>query len=195
MHLETGRYDLDDGAKLKLRYTAFDPMGRYVKCGCGKSDFWTNQLRPLREHMNALIQTILSFGHEGLIDGGQNPWLGTVYSLRMAVSIDDVFVELYIDESASDLYCGPAWEFDKEQRENSSKYVAALSIFNFVWTSYDQQLKVLLGQKKRKMIIQCRRENSFTLRMSGAGMRCWRSRDRTRSQDRFAVEFLICRAT
>ncbi|MEQ5795193.1 hypothetical protein LZ686_11065 [Paracoccus sp. NFXS7] len=128
MLLQTGRYDLDDDGKLKLRYTAIDPMDRYVKCGCGKPDCWMNELRPLREHMNALIQTILSCGQEGLIDGGQNPWSGTVYSLHMAVSIEDVFVDpSYIDESASDLYWEPAWAFDKEQREKSSKYVAACS--------------------------------------------------------------------
>jgi len=158
--LQTGRYDLDDDEKLKLRYTAIDPMDRYVTCGCGKPDCWTNELRPLREHMNALIQTILSCGQEGLIDGGQNPWPGTVFALHMAVSIEDVFVDpSYIDESESALHCRPAWEFDKEQREQSSKYVAALSIFNFTWTAYEAAIENALGPEysNDKIPVQARK--------------------------------------
>ena len=168
--LQTGRYDLDDEGKLTLRYTAIDPMDRYVKCGCGKPDCWTNELRPLREHMHALIQAILSCGQETLIDGGQNPWPGTVYALHMAVSIEDVFVDpSYIDESESALYCEPAREFDEEQREQSSKYVAALSIFNFTWTAYEAAIECALGPdySKDKIPVQARK---FFL---AAQSQCW----------------------
>ncbi|MDO5756882.1 MAG: hypothetical protein Q4P24_05110 [Rhodobacterales bacterium] len=160
MLLQTGRYDLDDDEKLKLRYTAIDPMDRYVRCGCGKPGCWTNELRPLREHMTALIRTILSFGYRGLIDGGQNPWPGTFYALHMAVSIEDVFVDpAYIDESDSALYCDPAWEFDEEQREQSAKYVAALSIFNFTWTAYEAAIENALGPEysNDKIPVQARK--------------------------------------
>jgi hypothetical protein len=101
--------------------------------------------------MNALIQALLSCGHEELIEGGQDPWPGTLYSLHMAVSIEDVFVDpAYIDESDSGLYCDTAWEFDEEQREHSSKYVAALSIFNFIWIAYEEAIGCCLGKNFSK---------------------------------------------
>ncbi|MCC5968805.1 MAG: hypothetical protein JJU15_02550 [Pararhodobacter sp.] len=160
MLLQTGRYDLDDDGKPKLRYTAIDPMDRYVRCVCRNPDCWTNDLRPVREHMQAIIQAILSCGYRGLIDGGRNPWSGTVYALHMAVSIEDVFVDpSYIDESESALYCRPAWEYDEEQREQSSKYVAALSIFNFTWMAYEAAIENALGPKysNDKVPVQARK--------------------------------------
>lgn len=158
--LRTARYDLDECGKPNLRYTEIDPMDSYVRCGCGKPDCWTTELRPLREHMSALIQAILSCGHEGLISGGQDPWPGTLYALHMAVSIEDVFVDpSYTDESNAALYCEPAWEFDEKQREQSSKYVAALTIFNFVWIAYEAAIEHALGPdfSKEKLPVQARK--------------------------------------
>lgn len=144
--LHSGRYEIDGKGKPKLRYTAIDPMNSYVQCNCGRRDCWTADLRPLREHMNALMQCISSCGLNDLIEGGQQPWPGTLFSLHMAVSIEDVFVDpAYVDESGAGLFCRPAWEFDEKQREHSSKYVAALSIFNFTWMAYEAAIESALG--------------------------------------------------
>lgn len=146
--------------KWERQYTAIDPMDELLRCTCGRPDCPTGNLRPLREHMGALIQAILSCGHVGLIDGGQDPWPGTLYSLHMAVSIEDVFVDpAYTDESSSGLYCDSAWEFDEEQREASSKYVAALTIFNFIWMAYEEAIGYCLGENfsKDKPAVQSRK--------------------------------------
>lgn len=168
----TGRYELGDSGKLELRYTAIDPMDRYVRCSCGKPECWTNDLRPLREHMHALIQAILSCGHEALICGGQTPWPGTVYALHMAVSIEDVFADpSYIDESESALYCEPAWAFDENQREQASKYVAALSIFNFTWIAYEAAIENALGPEHSKGKLPVQARNFF----KDAGEQHWKN--------------------
>ena len=158
--LDTGRYSLDDEGRAVLRYTAIDPIDYYVRCGCSKPDCWTTDLRPLREHMNAIIQAILACGAKNLIEGGQDAWPGTLYALHMAVSIEDVFVDpSYIDDSNSAVYCDIAWDFDEEQREYSSKYVAALAIFNFTWTAYEAAIENALGTNfsKDKLPVQARK--------------------------------------
>lgn len=147
-------------SKWERQYTAIDPMDDLSKCTCGKPNCPTTNLRPLREHMSALIQALTSCGHVGIIDGGQDPWPGTLYSLHMAVSIENVFVDpAYIDESDSGLFCDTAWEFDEEQREHSSKYVAALSIFNFIWMAYEEAIGCCLGENfsKDKPPVQSRK--------------------------------------
>lgn len=144
----------------KQKPTATDPMDRYVLCNCGKPECWTNDLRPLRHHMKALMQAISSCGHEDLIDGGHEAWPGALYALHMAVSIEDVFVDpSYVDESKSGLYCDIAWDFDEVQREEASRYVAALTIFNFTWTAYEAAIEHALGPdfSKDKLPVQARK--------------------------------------
>jgi len=158
--LNTGRYERGDNGELKIRYTAIDPADKYVTCNCGKPDCWTKQLRPIREHIRSLIHTLSSCGAKELLDGGVDPWPGTLYSLQMAASIEDIFVDpSFIDESEAAFWCSSAWEYDEEQREQASKYVAALTVFNFVWIAYESAIEDALGASfsKDKLPVRARK--------------------------------------
>lgn len=158
--LHTGRYDRLENGELRIRYTAVDPADKYVTCNCGKPDCWTKDLRPIREHMRALIHALSSCGVAGLLQGGVDPWPGTLYSLQMAASIEDIFVDpSFIDESEAAFWCSSAWEFDEEQREQASKYVAALTVFNFVWISYESAAEDAIGNlfQKDKLPVRARK--------------------------------------
>jgi hypothetical protein len=144
--LHTGRYERSENGELKIRYTAIDPADKYVTCNCGKPDCWTRELRPIREHIRALIHALSSCGVKELLEGGVDPWPGTLYSLQMAASIEDIFVDpSFIDESEAAFWCSSAWKYDEEQREQASKYVAALTVFNFVWIAYESAIEDALG--------------------------------------------------
>jgi len=158
--LKTGRYDRLENGEIKIRYTAIDPADHYVTCNCGRPECWTRELRPIRDHMRALIHALSSCGIEDLLDGGTNPWPGTLYSLQMAGSIEDIFVDpSFIDESESALWCSSAWEFDEDQREQASKYVAALTVFNFSWIAYESAIEDSIGNlfAKDKLPVKARR--------------------------------------
>ena len=149
--MQLGRVDRLETGDFQLRYTAIDPADKYVRCNCKKLDCWTRDLHPLREHINRLFHAILDCGMKGLIDGGINPWPGTLYSLQMASSIDDIFVDpSYSDGTDSAIWCRTSWEFDEEQREKASKYVAALTIFNFTWIAYESAIESALGNANLK---------------------------------------------
>lgn len=158
--LHSGRYERSEDGELKLLYTAIDPADKYVTCNCGKPDCWTRDLRPLRDHMRALIRALSSCGVEELLEGGVDPWPGTLYSLQMAGSIEDIFVDpSFVDESEAAFWCSSAWEFDEEQREQASKYVAALTVFNFVWIAYESSIEEALGSlfPKDKLPVRARK--------------------------------------
>lgn len=91
-----------------------------------------------------LIRAILSADHEGLFEnanGSVESYAGTIYSLQMAASIEDVFADpSYVDDSGAAYWCSAAWESDEYDREQASKYAAALSIFSFIWMSYESLL-------------------------------------------------------
>lgn len=120
-------------------------------------------LDPFREHIANLIHGIFSAGHFGLIDGcddTQYPWPGVTFPLQMAASIEDVFADpSYIDESDAGLYCESAWDRDEEDRDAASEYVAALTIFNFVWMAYEDAIRQssILDFKREKLPVQARK--------------------------------------
>ncbi|MCD2180312.1 hypothetical protein [Rhizobium sp. C1] len=93
-------------------------------------------------------------------DDTQFPWPGVTFPLQMAASIEDVFADpSYIDESDAGLYCGTAWDRDEEDRDAASEYVAALTIFNFVWMAYEDAIRQsnILAFSREKLPVQARK--------------------------------------
>jgi hypothetical protein len=158
-----GRIRYDDDGKPALKFRATDPANHYVRCGCGKSDCWTQQLVPIRDHIVALFRAILSCGFEEQFEDfnrSDDAWPGVTYALQMAASLDDVFVDpAYVDDSEAGLWCSSAWESDEDDREAGSKYVAALITFNFVWNAYEAAIEISAGRlfPKDKMPVRGRR--------------------------------------
>lgn len=140
-----GRIGYSADRKPFIKYRAIDPADRYVKCGCGRSDCWTAQLVPLREHMTLLFRAIVSAGYSEQFFGferADDPWPGVIYALQMAASIDDVFADpSHVDDSDAASWCNPAWEHDEEEQEAASKYAAALVTFNFAWSAYEAAIE------------------------------------------------------
>jgi hypothetical protein len=66
----------------------------------------------------------------------------------MAASIEDVFADpSYVDDSHAGLFCSGAWDRDEEDREQASKYVAAATIFNYVWLAYEGAIEQAAGSQ------------------------------------------------
>ena len=160
------RVAFSEDGQANIKYTAVDPASRYVFCKCKRPDCWTRQLRPIRDHIIALQQVIVSCGRMGLLEGGvvDDTWPGTTYALQMAASIEDVFADPSVtDDSESSMWCRPAYEHDEEQREFASKYVAALIIFNFVWNAYEAAVEEAAGDAFSREKTPVRGRKTFSL--------------------------------
>lgn len=161
-----GRVEYDESGCAKLRYTAIDPAFKLYTCKCGRADCNISSFRPLRDHIAELVRVILSAGHEGKLPGAHDAyeaWPGVCYPLQMAASIEDVFADPSItDDSESWAWCSPAWESDEQDREQASKYVAGLTIFNFVWMAYEDAIREshITKYVKDKLPVQARRHFS-----------------------------------
>lgn len=101
--------------------------------------------------MAVLVRAIVSCGMEELLPGysrGDEPWPGVIYALQMAASIEDVFADpSYVDDTQSGFWCSTAWEREEEDRQEASKYVAALTIFNFAWLAYEAAICEAAGTR------------------------------------------------
>jgi hypothetical protein len=158
-----GSIAYSETGKSTLKYRAIDPADRYVQCGCGKPDCWTQQLVPLRDHTVALFRAIVVCGLEEQFEAfirSEDPWPGVIYALQMAASLEDVFADpSYVNDSEAAFWCRPAWESDEEDREAASKYAAALIIFNFAWTAYEAAIETSARglYQKDKVPVRARR--------------------------------------
>jgi len=69
---------------------------------------------------------------------GHSDWSGVLYGLEMAASIEDVFADTgYVEDPMTFAVCEPVIDFQAGRSEIASKYVAAASIFNFLWMAYE----------------------------------------------------------
>lgn len=126
-------------------FVAIDPAKRLFDCKCGKPECEVRRFRPLRDHIAALFRAVVCCGMEELLPSyhrADDHWPGVTYSLTMAASIEDVFADpSFVHDSSASQYCGIAWDRDEEDRESASKYIAALTIFNFVWLAYEAAIE------------------------------------------------------
>lgn len=127
----------EDGRETK-RYTAIDPAQLSVVCTCGRKGCYRARLLPFREHVAELYRVILKVHEEEVGWGTTSPWESVLYALRMAASIEDVEADTgYVEDPMVFALCEPTIDYERGQSEMASKYVAAASIFNFIWQAYE----------------------------------------------------------
>lgn len=121
------------------RYTAIDPAEISIVCTCGRAECHRARLLPFREHIAELYRVILKL-HEDEVGWLLRPSSSesVLYALRMAASIEDVEADTgYVEDPMMFALCEPAIDYERGQSEMASKYVAAASIFNFIWQAYE----------------------------------------------------------
>jgi hypothetical protein len=133
-----GKWTRDGGGELVKRYLATDPAEEALTCSCGRPDCLRARLLPFRAHIAELHRVIVRMHAEELATWEPARWTSTLYALRMAASIDDVEANTgYVEEPMMFAMCEPAIEFEMGRSEVASKYVAAATIFNFLWQAYE----------------------------------------------------------
>ncbi|WP_316162439.1 hypothetical protein [Bradyrhizobium sp. SZCCHNRI20481] len=140
------RLEWSDDDAPKLAYRAIDPATQFFECRCGKPDCALSRLRPFREHIKALYESLSDAIHLGRLKSEQpeEGWEGVLFALQMAASIEDAFADTsYVTESPDDLYCPPPWDEALINSEIAAKYVAGLAIFNFIWSAYETTVKTV----------------------------------------------------
>jgi len=107
----------------------------------------------------AIIQCeALGFLQESALEKAS--WEGVIYPLQMAASLEDVFADpSFIDDSAAEMYCSSVWDRNEIDRDSSSKYMAALIIFNFIWMAYESAVEVSSNGEFKKDAIAVRGRN------------------------------------
>jgi hypothetical protein len=119
---------------------------RLFTCRCGEADCTMATLVPFREHIAMLVRAITSAGHNGLLKNRPerwDAWQGVFYPLQMAASIEDVDADpSYTDDTFAGFWCEGVWELEAEDCKSASAYVAALTIFNFIWMAYEQTIRL-----------------------------------------------------
>lgn len=131
---------------------ALDPADEAFRCTCGRPECVMARARPFREHIAELYRTIESCQYEGALTP---EWDSILYPLQMAASIEDVHADTsYVDNSMASMFCGGAARYERAHSVVASRYVAALSIFTFVWTAYEAAVKASEPHSFRKEAAQ-----------------------------------------
>jgi hypothetical protein len=140
------------GSRARVRdvdFRATDVADRLLACTCGRRECPVSKQRPLRNQVATLYRATVSCGFADLLTGAEHrdPWPGVTYALAMAASVENVYADPYhVDDSQAGLWCGTAWDREEEEdRATASRYVAALSIFNFVWLAYEPAVEESVG--------------------------------------------------
>lgn len=133
---------------------ALSPATKAFQCGCGKPDCWLGRVRPLREHLAEVYKIANLCIHEDIVSSAasntESSWDGVAYHIQMAASLDGLKADTaYTDDSGSYLYCDSVDDFENAHSESASKYMAALIIFNFLWSAYELAVKCSPGAGDR----------------------------------------------
>ncbi len=123
---------------LEKRYTAIDPADVAIVCTCGRKGCHRAQLLDFREHIAELYRVLLRLNEQEAAIDDQSGWASVLYGLRMAASIEDVEANTgYVEDPMVFALCEPTIDYENAQSEMASKYVAAATIFNFLWQAYE----------------------------------------------------------
>ena len=115
--------DLPQGF-VKDRYHALDPIWG-IKFSCiGGHD-------PLRKHIKRLV----SVTDELLESVGSDSLDSVRVNLRLAASLEDLWVDTDIDDTAA--WCRPASDFEEANSEVTAKHIAGVIVFQLVWIAYE----------------------------------------------------------
>lgn len=147
------RYAYDADGNRVLRYKAIDPMAYAFRCTCGKPSCNRARLLPFRDHVAALYRTLSRFAHNLTESCRHEAWGKVLLSLQLAASIDDVYADTgYVEDIMVFALCEPTIPYENARSEMASKYVAAASIFNFLWNSYEAAVSITEPNKLRKLL-------------------------------------------
>src|SRR5262245_60223025 len=132
------RFVLSAEGKWVPRYTAIDPASEAIQCTCGRSGCSRSRLLPFRKHISELYNLLSRLVVEEMGVSQSSGWFGVLYGLRMAASIEDVVADTgYVEDPGVFALCELAIDYENGQSEMASKYVAAATIFNFLWHAYE----------------------------------------------------------
>lgn len=117
-------WDALDKNQLKIKYYATNAIWSDID----EKEF----LIDLREHVRRLLITLneLSFAI------GSSEIEAAAYNLKMAYSLTDVFADTDVDGAS--MWCGPVADYEATDAELTEKHLAAVVVFNFVWTAYER---------------------------------------------------------
>lgn len=156
-----GQYRETDAEDNVLARTAFSRLR--FKCGCGQPNCWIPSLLDLRSHCAALFRAIVSLGYSERIANTcrqDDPLPGVINALSMAGGIESFVANpAFVNDSEASLWCGTAWEAEKEERAYASAYAEGLVVFNFIWNAYEAAIESSSDGKfgKDKIPVQARR--------------------------------------
>ena len=129
---------------------AIDPAIDTFVCGCGKPTCLFSRLHPFRDHIAELYRVISACETEGCFEG--ESWNAVLYSLQMAASIQDVNADTgYVDNTQSVMFCSRAAEYENKKSDVACKYVAAFSIFTFLWAAYAGAVERALPNELKRL--------------------------------------------
>jgi len=143
---------LSDGSR-RPRYAAIDPAEYADKCTCGKPECPRNRLLPFRDHIASLHRLIGNciFGAYALSD--PDDWMAVQFPLLMAASISDVEVDTgYGEDPMVFALCETTIDYEHGRSEMASKYVAAVSIYSFLWNAYEAAVAATASEELRGLL-------------------------------------------
>lgn len=116
-------------------WKAIDAADETIRCKCGRPECVVARIQPFREHISELYRTIAACHWQRILTP---EWEAVLYPLQMAASIHDVQADTgYVDDTMAYAHCESVSEYENAHSIVASEYVAALSIFTFVWTAYE----------------------------------------------------------
>lgn len=151
------KWVVDDVGHRSKRYHATDPADDAIVCTCGKEQYPRGRLLPFRLHI-AEVHRVLSLLHEeelAFLDPA--PWACVLYALRMAASIDDVEADTgFVVDTMVFALCEVTIDYEDGQSEMASKYVAAATVFNFLWQAYEAAVSETAPDELRRLAKETR---------------------------------------
>jgi hypothetical protein len=121
----------------------------------GKPECSRNRLLPFREHIATLYRLL----RDCIFDAFADPHLreGVLFPLLLAASISDVEADTgYVEDPLVFALCEPTTDYVGAHSEMASKYVAAASIFNFLWNAYEAAVAVTATEELRGLLKDAR---------------------------------------
>lgn len=132
------RYTTSADGTRTLRYRAIDPADDAMRCTCGKPGCTWARFLPFRDHITRLHDALSQIASEELAVSEPHGWMGALYGLRIAASIEDVEADTgFVENPEVFALCETTIDYENAQSEMASKYVAGAAIFNFLWLAYE----------------------------------------------------------
>lgn len=148
-----GRYVYDSHGNRDLRYKAIDPATDAFQCTCGKPHCTRARLHPFRDHVAGLYRTLSRFSQSFSGRYDHEAWGRVLLGLQLAASIDDVYADTgYVEDEMVFALCETKIDYENARSEVASKYVAAASVFNFIWNAYEAAVSITEPNNLRKLL-------------------------------------------